>query len=153
MQQMVESRCSYLVEQFFFATKNEAGHWALTNFRSVSENPVLTQLCLHSTEFWSLVGLQWWVELVMFTGGGVQIWAWCLGGAKILSLSSVSSCSYVTFCVRLRCSWPCTIPISEQVAKIHRCFVIRGCDLHPFSYNCCHTPNKLDSSANEIYGI
>ena len=22
-----------------------------------------------------------------------------------------------------------------------------------FSYNCCHTPNKLDSSANEIYGI
>ena len=44
------------------------------------------------------------------------------------------------------------LPISEQVAKIHRRFAVRSRDLRPF-YSCCHPLNKLDSSANEIYGI
>ena len=46
------------------------------------------------------------------------------------------------------------LPINEQVAKIHRRFFVRSCDLCPFyMYSCCHALSKLDSSANEIYGI
>ena len=44
------------------------------------------------------------------------------------------------------------LPISEQVAKIHHRLAVCSCDLHPF-YSCCYALNKLDSSANEIYGI
>ena len=29
------------------------------------------------------------------------------------------------------------LPISDQVAKIHRCFVVHSCGLRPF-YSCCH---------------
>ena len=36
------------------------------------------------------------------------------------------------------------LPISEQVAKIHRRFAVRSCDLCPF-YSCCHALNRLDS--------
>ena len=35
------------------------------------------------------------------------------------------------------------LPISEQVAKIHRRFAVCSCDLYPF-YSCCHALNKLD---------
>ena len=44
------------------------------------------------------------------------------------------------------------LPISEQVANIHRRFAVRSCDLCPFD-SCCHALSELDSSANEIYGI
>ena len=124
---MVESSCSYLVEQSCFATKNEQVTELLVNFRcrSVSENPVLTPFCLQSAAFRSLVGLHCRVE---FTGG---IWAWYLGGAKVVSFSSVGSCSYVA-----RSAFDFVAvdlaQISEQVAKIHRCFVNRVCDLSPF---------------------
>ena len=38
------------------------------------------------------------------------------------------------------------LPIREQVAKIHRRFAVRSCELR-------HALNRLDSSANEIYCI
>ena len=63
---------------------------------------------------------------------------------------SISSCWFdivaVVDVAQLEC------PISEQVTKIHRCFAICDCDLHPF-YSYCHTLRQLDSSANEIYHI
>ena len=79
-------------------------------------------------------------------------WAWYLGGAKIelcrscVQLLSRSAFNFVAVVAQFG------LPISEQVAKIHHCLAVCSCDLHPF-YSCCYALNKLDSSANEIYGI
>ena len=94
-----------MVEQSFFSTKNEAVHRAVSKTSAVALLvrvkkillSVLTPLCLHSAVFSMFA-----VELVTLYIV-VQKWAWCLGGAKIVSLGSVGSCSFVAFCVRLRC--------------------------------------------------
>ena len=91
-------------------------------------------------------------------------WAWYLGGAKI-DAHAQSGIWHAGSCVQLlsRSAFHFVavvvaqfgLLINEQVAKIHRRFAVHSCDLTVFFYiaQCCHALNKLDSSANEIYGI
>ena len=68
---------------------------------------------------------------------GWSKWAWYLGGAKIESFRSVGQLC-VASVARSAFDFAAVVvaqfglPISEQVAKIHRRFAVRSCDLRPF---------------------
>ena len=82
----------------------------------------------------------------MSAGSGRGIWEELKSNCDAHAQSGTSACAASAFDF-VAVVAQCGLPISEQVAKIHRRFAVHSCVLN--FYSCCH----IDSSANEIYGI
>ena len=129
------------------STQEESMIVVWSSFYMTIKKPCCLCWCHFVCTLLSLVGLRWsrWRCTVEFKSGRS---AW---EELKSSLGSVGSCSFVAFCIRLRCCWSRTIPTHNQLPK-SIVVVIHGCDVHPF-YCCCYALNKLESSANGVYGV
>ena len=109
--EMVELMCShsYLMNNLSLATKNEADYQALSKTLAAHLSVIVWKILLSV-----LTPLSLQVQVGWCCMGGVQKWGWYLGGAKIIWLCSVGSCSFVVFCVWLCCCWRHTIPTHNQ---------------------------------------